>query len=428
MANEEHLAILKQGVKAWNQWRRENRGLHPDLSGANLREEDLNRADLRETHLWAADLSGATLGRADLSEADLSGADLSGAGLSGARLSEATLGRANLSRANLWTARLRRARLRETDLSGATLSWADLSEADLRRANLGEAHLLQAILGRANLSGATLSRANLSGANLSRANLSRANLAFANLVEANFADANLMGCQVYGISAWNVNLAGARQSDLVITPPNEPVVTFDNLEVAQFIYMLLHNEKIREVIETSTSKAVLILGRFTPERKAVLDAMREELRNNHGLVPILFDFEPSPKRDLTETIQLLANICRFVVADVTDAKSIPQELSHIIPYIPSVPVQPIILAAQTEYTMFEHWRQFYSVLPEFLYRDKTHLLDNLQACVIKPVERWEAEVKKAAAKERLLQERIKKLEAENAELRGLQSASPDTSG
>lgn len=28
MANPEHLAILKQGVKAWNRWRSEN----PDLS------------------------------------------------------------------------------------------------------------------------------------------------------------------------------------------------------------------------------------------------------------------------------------------------------------------------------------------------------------------------------------------------------------
>ena len=54
--------------------------------------------------------------------------------------------------------------------------------------------------------------------------------------------------------------------------------------------MLLHNEKIRHVIDTITSKAVLILGRFTRERKAVLDALREELRKRNYL-PILFDFE-----------------------------------------------------------------------------------------------------------------------------------------
>ena len=104
------------------------------------------------------------------------------------------------------------------------------------------------------------------------------------LVETNFEGANLTGCQVYGISAWNVNLTGTQQSDLVITQRDEPVITVDNLEVAQFIFLLLHNEKIRHVIDTITSKAVLILGRFTPERKAVLDAIREALRQRNYLV------------------------------------------------------------------------------------------------------------------------------------------------
>jgi hypothetical protein len=41
MANEEHLKILRQGVAAWNEWRRENPELRPDLSGA-----DLNKANV----------------------------------------------------------------------------------------------------------------------------------------------------------------------------------------------------------------------------------------------------------------------------------------------------------------------------------------------------------------------------------------------
>ena len=59
---------------------------------------------------------------------------------------------------------------------------------------------------------------------------------------------------------------------------------------------MLHNQKIRDVIDTITSKAVLILGRFTDERKAVLDALREELRKRNYL-PILFDFEKPRSRD-----------------------------------------------------------------------------------------------------------------------------------
>ena len=65
---------------------------------------------------------------------------------------------------------------------------------------------------------------------------------------------------MYGISAWNVRLEGAIQSNLVITPPDESPIQVDNLEVAQFIYLLLNNEKIRSVIDTITSKVVLILA------------------------------------------------------------------------------------------------------------------------------------------------------------------------
>ena len=43
------------------------------------------------------------------------------------------------------------------------------------------------------------------------------------------------------------------------------------------------------MIEISTSKAVLILWHFVDECKAVLDALREELRKR-DYFPILFDF------------------------------------------------------------------------------------------------------------------------------------------
>ena len=49
------------------------------------------------------------------------------------------------------------------------------------------------------------------------------------------------------------------QKNLIITPHGEPAITVDNLEVAQFIYLLLNNESVRRVIDTITSKVVLIL-------------------------------------------------------------------------------------------------------------------------------------------------------------------------
>jgi hypothetical protein len=112
----------------------------------------------------------------------------------------------------------------------------------------------------------------------------------------------------------------------------------------------MNYERIRSVIDTITSKVVLILGSFTPERKVVLDAIRDELRKRDYL-SVLFDFEKPAKKDLTGTISTLANMARFIIADLTDPSSVPHELATVVPGT-VVPVQAIILEGQREYAMF----------------------------------------------------------------------------
>ena len=340
MANDEHVALLMQGVAAWNKWRAENANIRPDLNGTDLSGASLFQADLSGANLIAANLSGAKLIRANLFRADLSGANLIAANLSGARLIRANLG-----------------------------------GADLRLANLG---------------GADLRDANLSGANLAGATLQNSAL-----VDTDLTGADLTGCSIHGVSAWGLKLERTKQQNLVITRMNEPEITVDNIEVAQFVYLLLHNEKIRDVIDTITSKAVLILGRFTDERKAVLDAIREELRKRDYL-PILFDFDKPANRDLTETISLLARMARFVVADITDAKAIPQELNVIVPDLPSVPVQPLLLRESSEFGTFEHYARYPWVLPLYRYEAPDQLIAALGEHVIEPAERKALEMRSGA--------------------------------
>jgi uncharacterized protein YjbI with pentapeptide repeats len=270
---------------------------------------------------------------------------------------------------------------------------ADLIEANLSGANLRGADLGWADLGSANLRGANLSGANLRGANLTEAtlvtaNLWGANLWGANLIAADLTDADLTGSCVYGISAWKLKLEGAKQQNLVITEWNEPKITVDNIEVAQFVYLLLHNQKIRDVIDTITSKAVLILGRFTEERKKVLDALREELRQRK-YVPIVFDFDKPASQTTDETITLLARMARFIIADISDAKSVLQELRAIIPDVPSVAVRPLILHPQEEPGMFDFYnpRLRPSVLETHRYNDLDQLIIDLGEKVIGPAER-----------------------------------------
>jgi hypothetical protein len=350
MGNPDHLNLLRQGVDAWNAWRKPC--ITPDLSGAHLSGAHLSRADLRWADLSAANLSGAHLRAADLRMANLSGANLGGV-----------------------------AYLGQADLSGANLRGANLSEAYLGRADLSGANLRGA-----NLRGANLGQADLSGANLRGANLSEAYLALASLVDADITNADLTRCRIYGVSAWGVKLSDeTKQRNLIITGTDEPEITVDNIEVAQFIYLMLNNQKIRQVIDTITSKAVLILGRFADERKVVLDAIRDELRKRDYL-PILFDFDKPASRNTDETITLIARMARFVIADISDAKSILQELRGIVPELPSVPVQPVIVASQEEPGMFDFFRRFPWFLPLHRYDTPAQLLTVLINRVIEPSE------------------------------------------
>jgi uncharacterized protein YjbI with pentapeptide repeats len=387
MANQEHLDILEQGVKIWNQWREEHPEFVPDLKEASLKEKNL-----KEVNFTKADLQKANLKGADLTKANLRGADLSYAILWDTILSEAVLNDAILVESYLYGANLTKANLTKALLFKAWLEKANLSDAELAGVHLGGADLADANLRGAKLTKATLNGTSFAGADLSEADLSGSDLSWSNLSGANLSHTNLTGCRIYATSAWNVQLEGAIQSDLIITNQEEPIITVDSLKIAQFIYLLLNNEQIREVINTLTMKAVLILGRFTPERKVVLEALREELRR-HNYIPILFDFEKPSSRSFTETVRTLADLARFIIADLTDPSSIPQELQAIIPTL-AIPVQPILLEGKKAYAMFVDFSLYPWVLPIHFYNDQTNLLATLKEKVIEPAEQKAQELEK----------------------------------
>lgn len=343
MANLEQVELLKQGVEVWNMWRQRHPDKRIDLSGSSFIEADLRNVDLRKALLNNAYLAHANLSHALLDQADLDRADLT----------DANLRRAYLVKADFYQTYLTRANLREADLSRAYFIGTHLAGADLR--------------------GADLNRASIIGANLEKTNLT--------------------GAYVHGISVWDVHLEGAIQTNLVITRYGQPKITVDNLEVAQFIYLLLNNQKIRQVINTITSKVVLILGCFSLERKPVLDAIRKELRDLDYL-PVLFDFEKPESRDLTETISTLAHLARFIIVDLTDPSSVPHEIATLAPQC-IIPIQPLLLQddSRYEYTMFRDLRQRYHwVLPTHRYLDIPDLLASIKKHLILPAEQKAQEI------------------------------------
>jgi hypothetical protein len=103
-------------------------------------------------------------------------------------------------------------------------------------------------------------------------------------------------------------------------------------------------------------------------------------------LPILFDFDKPSSRDLTETISTLAHMSRFIIADVTDAKSIPQELQAIVPDLPSVPVRLLVQSGASEYALLGHFKRYPWVIKTYQYDDIPQLLASLSEQVIEPAE------------------------------------------
>ena len=389
MAKKKHVDILRQGVEIWNTWREENPKVVPDLSklvitkldlsGANFEKVNFSDSKLTkcifyETLFFQANLKNVKFKGSVLSSAKLTGADLSYADCSGVELSDAVIMDANLSHAKLSDIAIRGVLMMGSDFTGADLSYSTLQESDLSRTKLVNANLRNCFLYRTEYENADLTNADFRGSDLTNASF----------VNTKVEGANFDNCIVYGVSIWNLVGTPKSQNDLIISPPEEGIVTTDDLEVAQFVYLMYNNAKIRTVLNAATGKGVLILGRFTPpERKIVLDGLREKLRE-FDLLPIVFDFDRPEDKDYTETVQTLAGLSRFVIADVTNPKSTPLELEATVKQF-KIPYVPIIDTSADErpFAMIvDLQKNFHWVLPTFGYRSKEELFKNLKMAVI----------------------------------------------
>jgi hypothetical protein len=127
MANDEHVAKLREGVAVWNEWRKANPEVIPDLFAMDFR-----RGNFGDVILHDADLRDASLAHADLRRANLFNANLHKAALEWTKLTGADLVAANLTAADL-----RRADLTQARLTGANLASADLNGTDFSEAHVG---------------------------------------------------------------------------------------------------------------------------------------------------------------------------------------------------------------------------------------------------------------------------------------------------
>ena len=80
---------------------------------------------------------------------------------------------------------------------------------------------------------------------------------------------------------------------------------------------------------------------------------------------------------MTGTVETLARMARFVIADLTDPSSIGHELATIIPFLRTTPVLPIRRVGARGYSLFKDYKRFPWVLDVYEYVDEKSLLSAL---------------------------------------------------
>jgi uncharacterized protein YjbI with pentapeptide repeats len=380
--DEQHLQLLKHSLargsaRAWNRWRSEHPRVVPDLRGVilpgkwlgryNLDRARLDRAVLDRAHLGAARLEGASLRGASLDQANLEAVHAAGSDFSGVHMRNAYLHVADCRRARfLGDAYLRHVDAREADFTGAKLTGANLADADLTAACFDGADL-----GRAQLGGAILNGTSLLGARLRGALVGGAFIR--NVETDDKTDQRDLALDVHVV--WD-------------RPKGDAIVfqDADDLRLAQFHDVVSERGAIGSLISASARRVVLILGRFLPRRKRVLNRLADALRER-GKIPVVFDFPNPEEREVSDTVRFIAGMSQFIVVDLTKASSVPLELQATIPDL-MVPVLPIVQTGEAVFSMFSDLQRRYAwIQPTVSYTSAEQLVRHVDAAIVYRAER-----------------------------------------
>lgn len=366
MANPEHVEILKQGVDVWNRWRKKDSKTKP-----NLNQDKLNKLELKGYNFLEAEMNKAQIIGCDFESCDFYGASLIGSTIKSSNFKGAGFSFANLTRTNF----------KEVDMSYSNLRNAIAIKSQFNNVCFENAELNGIDLSKAKIHGnSSLYHADLSEAILINATLNKVTLDYAKLVNAQLYDSTIINCTVFGVSAWYKGVP-KKQHNLRFTDVYDDDIRIDDLNVAQFLNVVLNNHNLTIGLENISSVIVLILGRFSSSRKEILDDLRNELRE-HGFVSIIFDFEKPSQLSLTRTVKLLAHMSTFIIADLTSAKSVALELQAIVPDI-QVPVIPIIQKDEEPFAMFHDLNAHYDwVLDPVSYDSDESLVSVLKPGII----------------------------------------------
>ena len=381
MNYEEHHELLKECIEAkspdeWNETFRP-RHLSPILKGITIRDVKLEGFKFSGTVFQNAKIINVTFKSCKFSHSDFDIANIQNCKFIDSPIQNSTFRSATIEKVDFETSsnksipRIQKclfqlATIRETSFKNALCSGSNFSCKRMEHVSFQSATMKDCIFAGVSMSYVDFTDADISGAIFKICDI---------------RSSKFVSCIIVGTLFWDCTRLISKydnvQENLILK--ESPIISLNRIETAQFMSMI-EQERVDEIITEVTSKAVLILGRFSDPHKTILDALRIRLKELNW-VPVIFDFEMTDTRDVTETITLLARLSKFIIADLTDAKSAQQEVAAIAPHI-AVPIVPIIKGEEDVFSMFRDYWKYEWVLEEFRYDDLDHLLSNLQDQII----------------------------------------------
>ena len=180
--------------------------------------------------------------------------------------------------------------------------------------------------------------------------------------------------------AWEVNLTEAKQIGLVISHPDQPIITVDDLEVAQFHLPVTESSENPKRHQLGDAKGCVDpwgIWKWWPRSFAIDCRQAQEL----SYLPIIFDFDRPEGRDYTERVKTLVGLSRFVIVELS-GPSVPQKLSAVVPHF-DVPIIPIIEKGKPVYSMFVDLLKYPWVLqPPLEFTNRDELIELIPSKII----------------------------------------------
>ncbi len=291
MANPDHFKLFLQGPKVWNEWRKENPQIEPNLSGEFIYPHfaRTNQGPLRKADVASSDPEIPF------------------------NFSRTNFHKSSFESTIFPNADMRECYLYETDMSRAGFPGADFSGSMIRKAYCSSTDFSKAIFVDCVLNNSTF-------------------------IGTDFSGARLEGCNVYGVSAWEIILDEKTvQKELFLHRDNfsrkdiglrSDVLSYvDDLALAQFFYFLNQPDGFGKSLKQLNRRSVLLLGKFKEGGLELLKMVGEMLRSRN-YIPIVFDFDPSKHSNLIENVTTMAGLSRIVLANL-EGGSVPAELARV---------------------------------------------------------------------------------------------------